>query len=81
MVVQARRKTCDPQTVAKAPKGYACAVKTQSGSVGWRVEAAITTESRTFRVVKDLKSGLYVSDDMGKRSHQAALKGELVPVA
>src|SRR5258708_3761254 len=65
-------EACDPQTIAKAVKGYTCVVKTKSGSVAWRVEAVISTESRTFRVVKDLKSGLYVSDDMGKHSPQAA---------
>ena len=45
-------ETCDPQTVAKAPKGYTCVVKTKSGSVAWRVEAVIATDSRTFRVPK-----------------------------
>ena len=70
-------ETCDPQTIAKAVKGYTCVVKTKSGSVTWRVEAVISTESRTFRVVKDLKSGLYVSDDMGKHSHESAKKENL----
>src|SRR5262249_22486207 len=65
-------ETCDPQTVAKAVKGYTCVVKTKSGSVAWRVEAVIATENRTFRVVRDLKSDLYVSDDMGKHSHESA---------
>jgi hypothetical protein len=68
---------CDPQTIAKAVKGYTCVVKAKSGSVPWRVEAVIATESRTFRVLKDLKSGLYVSDDMGKHSHETALKENL----
>src|SRR5262249_18413373 len=70
-------ETCDPQTVAKAVKGYTCVVKTKSGSVDWRVEAVIATESRTFRVMKDLKSGLYVSDDMGKHSHESAVHENL----
>ena len=70
-------ESCDPQTVAKAVKGYTCVVKTKSGSVAWRVEAVISTETRTFRVVKDLKSGLYVSDDMGKHSHESAMKENL----
>ena len=52
-------------------------VKTKNGPVAWRVEAVISTESRTFRVVKDLKSGLYVSDDMGKHSHESAKKENL----
>ena len=70
-------ETCDPQTIAKAVKGYTCVVKTKNGPVAWRVEAVISTESRTFRVVKDLKSGLYVSDDMGKHSHESAKKENL----
>jgi len=70
-------ETCDPQTIAKAVKGYTCVVKTKSGSVPWRVEAVIATESRTFHVMKDLKSGLYVSDDMGKHSHESAVKENL----
>src|SRR6516165_7910110 len=70
-------ETCDPQTIAKAAKGYTCVVKSKSGSVAWRVEAVISTESRTFRVMKDLKSGLYVSDDMGKHSHESAVKENL----
>src|SRR5215470_18018696 len=70
-------ETCDPQTVAKAPKGYTCVVKTRNGPVAWRVEAVISTETRMFRVVKDLKSGLYVSDDMGKHSHESAVKENL----
>jgi len=72
-----KTESCDPQTVAKAMKGYTCVVKTKSGSVAWRVEAVIWTESRTFRVMKDLKSGLYVSDDMGKHSHEFAVKQNL----
>src|SRR5262245_16698528 len=71
------KETCEPQAVAKALKGYTCMTKTKSGSVAWRVEAVILTESRTFRVVKDIKSGLYVSDDMGKHSHEAAKKENL----
>ena len=70
-------ETCDPQTIAKAVKGYTCVVKTKSGSVTWRVEAVIATESRTFRVLKDLKRGLYASDDMGKHSHESAVKENL----
>jgi hypothetical protein len=76
-VATSATETCDPQTVAKAVKGYTCGVKTKSGSVVWRVEAVISTGSRTFRVVKDLKSGLYVSDDMGKHSHESAKKENL----
>jgi hypothetical protein len=71
------REACDPQTIAKAVKGYTCVVKAKGGSVAWRVEAVISTESRTFRVMKDLKSGLYVSDDMGKHSHEFAVKQNL----
>jgi hypothetical protein len=76
-VATSTTETCDPQTVAKAAKGYTCVVKTKNGPVAWRVEAVISTESRTFRVVKDLKSGLYVSDDMGKHSHESAKKENL----
>ena len=76
-VVTSATETCDPQTIAKAVKGYTCVVKTKSGSVAWRVEAVILTESRTFRVMKDLKSGLYVSDDMGKHSLESAVKENL----
>jgi hypothetical protein len=72
-----KTENCDPQTVAKAVKGYTCVVKTKTGSVAWRVEAVISTESRTFRVVKDLKSGLYVSDDMGKHPQESAVKENL----
>jgi len=70
-------ETCKPQTVANAAKGYTCVVKTKSGSVAWRVEAVISTENRTFRVVKDLKSGLYVSDDMGKHPQESAVSQNL----
>jgi hypothetical protein len=70
-------EACDPQIIAKAVKGYTCVVKAKGGSVAWRVEAVISTESRTFRVMKDLKSGLYVSDDMGKHSHEFAVKQNL----
>ena len=70
-------EACDPQTIAKAIKGYTCVVKTKNGPMAWRVEAVISTESRTFRVVKDLKSGLYVSDNMGKHSHESAKKENL----
>jgi hypothetical protein len=70
-------ETCDPQTIAKAVKGYTCVVKTKNGSVAWRVEAVLPTEGRTFRVMKDLKSGLYVSDDMGKHSHESAVHENL----
>jgi ABC-type transport system substrate-binding protein len=76
-VVTSATETCDPQTIAKAVKGYTCVVKTKSGSVAWRVEAVLLTDSRTFRVMKDLKSGLYVSDDMGKHSHESAVKENL----
>ena len=76
-VAASSTEACDPQTIAKAVKGYTCVVKTKSGSVAWRVEAVISTESRTFRVVKDLKSDLYVSDDMGKHSHESAKKENL----
>jgi hypothetical protein len=67
---------CDPQVIAKADVGYACVVKTASGSVSWRVEAVLSG-TRKFRVVKDLKSGLYVSDDMGKHPHDPAVKQNL----
>src|ERR1700692_336993 len=70
-------ETCDPQTVARAVQGYTCVAKTKRGSVAWRVEAVISTGSRTFRVVKDLKSGLYVSDDMGKHPHESAVNQNL----
>jgi len=67
---------CDPQTVARASAGYGCVVKTKNGLVSWRVEA-VTQGSRPFRVVRDLKSGLYLSDDLGKHSHESALKNNL----
>ena len=67
---------CDPQTVGKADPGYTCVVKTTGGPVAWRVEAVLPGP-RTFRVVKDLKSGLYVSDDLGKHSHGSATKDKL----
>jgi hypothetical protein len=67
---------CDPQVVAKAAPGYTCVVKTGSGPVSWRVEA-VSQGSRPFRVVKDLKSGLYVSDDLGKHSQDATMKKRL----
>ena len=76
-VVTNTTETCDPQTVAKAPKGYTCVVKTQSGSVTWSVEAVMSAGNRMFRVVKDLKSGLYISDDMGRHSHESAVKENL----
>jgi hypothetical protein len=67
---------CDPQIVAKADPGYTCVVKTRNGPVSWRVEAMVQG-SRPFRVVKDLKSGLYVSDDLGRHSQDATLKKKL----
>jgi hypothetical protein len=67
---------CDPQTVAKANVGYTCVVKTKNGPVSWRVEA-VAQGSRPFRVLKDLKSGLYVSDDLGKHAHDVAVKKKL----
>src|SRR6266850_1196853 len=70
-------ETCDPQTVARAGQGYTCVVKTKRESVAWRVEAVISTGIRTFRVVKDLKSGLYVSDDMGKHPRESAVNQNL----
>jgi|GEM_PF-3404820 hypothetical protein len=76
-VATSATEACDPQTIAKAVKGYTCMVKTKSGSVAWRVEAVISRGSRTFRVVKDLKSGLCVSDDMGKHPHDSAVNQNL----
>ena len=67
---------CDPHTIEKAEPGYTCVVKTKSGPVSWRVEAVLQG-SRPFRVVKDLKSGLYVSDDLGKHSHGSATNQKL----
>src|SRR5215472_12730668 len=69
-------EACDPQTVAKAGAGYACVVKTKNGPVSWRVEA-VSQGSRSFRVVKDLKSGLYVSGDLGKHSQESAVQHKL----
>jgi len=67
---------CDPQTVEKADRGYTCVVKTRNGPVSWRVEA-VSQGTRPLRVVKDLKSGLYVSDDLGKHSHGSATNQKL----
>jgi hypothetical protein len=67
---------CDVQVTAKAAQGYTCTVKTKSGPVTWRVEAVVAG-SRTFRVFQDLKSGLYVSDDLGKHSQDSAVKQKL----
>ena len=67
---------CDPQVVAKADTGYSCSVQTKNGTATWRVEAVLS-ESRRFRVVKDLKSGLYVSDDMGKHPYESATNQNL----
>lgn len=64
---------CDPQVVAKAESGYSCVAQTKSGAVTWRVEAALTG-TRKFLVMKDLRSGLYVSDDLGKHPHDPAVK-------
>jgi hypothetical protein len=69
-------ETCDPQTVARATPGYTCVVRTNNGSVSWRVEA-VSRGVRTFRVVRDIKSGLYVSDDLGKHAHESAVKNNL----
>jgi hypothetical protein len=51
-------------------------VKTKTGSVSWRVEVVVQG-SRPFRVMKDLKSGLYVSDDLGKHSEMSAKNDKL----
>jgi hypothetical protein len=67
---------CDPQTVTKADPGYTCVVKTKNGPVYWRVEA-VAQGSRPFRVLKDLNSGLYVSDDLGKHAHDVTMKKKL----
>src|SRR5580704_15906732 len=69
-------ESCDPQVVAKAETGYSCVVQTTSGPVSWRVEAVLTG-NRKLRVVKDLKSGLYVSDDMGKHPYESAVNQNL----
>ena len=62
---------CDPHVVEKADVGYTCTVRAKAGPVSWRVEAVVQG-SRQFRVVKDLKSGLYVSDDLGRHSQLVA---------
>jgi hypothetical protein len=67
---------CDPQIVDKAEPGYTCVVKTKSGPVSWRVEA-VSPGSKPFRVLKDMKSGLYVSGDLGKHSHESAMTQKL----
>lgn len=67
---------CDPSTVETAGPGYTCVVKTKIGPVAWRVEA-VSQGARSFRVVKDLKRGLYVSDDLGKHSHGSATNQKL----
>src|SRR5262245_8082108 len=67
---------CDPQTVEKAAPGYTCVVKTKGGPVSWRVEA-VSQGSRPSRIMKDLKSGLYVSGDLGKHSHESAVQQKL----
>jgi len=69
-------EACDPHTVEKAGPGYTCVVKTKNGPASWRVEA-VSQGSRPFRVVKDLKSGLYVSDDLGKHSLTSAMNQKL----
>jgi hypothetical protein len=70
-------KACSPETVAKATTGYMCTVNTQGGPVQWRVEAVLATGGRSLRVVKDLKSGLLVSDDLGKHSQDSTIKQDL----
>jgi hypothetical protein len=67
---------CDPQAVAKAETGYSCVVQTKNGPVSWRIEAVLTG-SRRFRVVRDLKSGLYISDDMGKHPYESTVNQNL----
>ncbi len=67
---------CDPQIVGKADPGYTCVVKTRNGPVSWRVEAVLQG-SRPFRVVRDLRSGLYVSDDLGKHSRGSTMSLKL----
>jgi hypothetical protein len=67
---------CDPHTVERAEPGYTCVVKTKTGPVSWRVEA-VSQGTRPVRVVKDLKSGLYVSDDLGKHSLGSAASQKL----
>src|ERR1700676_5652528 len=56
-VATSATETCDPQTVAKAAKGYTCVVKTKNGPVAWRVGGEISPERRTFRGGEPLKSG------------------------
>src|SRR3954465_9262293 len=68
---------CDGQAIAKAGRGYVCTVKTKGGPVSWRVEAVVVSGSRTFRVFQDQKSGLYVSDDLGRHSHDSVMKESL----
>lgn len=67
---------CSVEAVAKASADYKCEAQTRSGPVAWQVVAVLQGE-RTFRVWKDLKSGLYVSDDLGKHSPTAAIKDHL----
>lgn len=67
---------CDPHAVERAEPGYTCVVKTKAGPVSWRVEAVVQG-SHTFRVVKDLKSGLYVSDDLGRHAQRSAVSQKL----
>ena len=67
---------CDPQLIAKAEAGYSCVAQAKAGPVSWRVEAVLPG-SRTFRVVKDLNSGLYVSDDLGKHPYESTDKRNL----
>lgn len=75
-VAFAEPPACDPHTVEKAGPGYTCVVKTKAGPVSWRVEAVVPG-ARPSRVVKDLKAGLYVSDDLGKHSHGSAVSQKL----
>ena len=65
---------CDAQAIAKAGRGYVCIVRTKGGPVSWRVEAVVVSANRTFRVFQDQKSGLYVSDDLGRHSHDSVMK-------
>jgi hypothetical protein len=69
-------EACDVQTTAKAARGYTCTVKTNGGPVTWRVEA-VASGSRTFRVFQDMKSGLYVSDDLGKHAQESTMTQHL----
>jgi len=68
---------CDAQAIAKAGRGYVCTVKTKGEPVSWRVEVVVVSGSRTFRVFQDQKSGLYVSDDLGRHSHDSVMKESL----